>query len=233
MVEATLTSTLDSLDDAVNYRAWILDLARPYLNGPILEIGAGHGTFTGSLADVGPVYALEPGEHAHALLEERYAGDDRVSTTRGVLRDVTADPIFASAVMINVLEHIDDDQAALGEVFERLQPGGHLVVWVPAFELLYSEFDRELGHYRRYRRPQLVELVRRSGFRVERSSYVNLPGWFSWLVITRLLGQRPTAGPLVTVFDRVVVPVVRAVESRIAPPFGQSVILIARKPSAG
>ena len=60
-VHATLTSTLDSLDDAENYRNWIVDLARPHLAGPILEVGAGHGTFTESFAAFGAVTAVEAG----------------------------------------------------------------------------------------------------------------------------------------------------------------------------
>ena len=54
-VDATLASTLDSLDDAENYRNWIVELASPYLAGPILEVGAGHGTFTDAFAAFGDV----------------------------------------------------------------------------------------------------------------------------------------------------------------------------------
>ena len=231
--DQTLFSTLDSLDDAVNYRRWILDLAGDHLAAPVLEIGAGHGTFTGELASVGHVHAVEPDVRAVDVLRDRYGSDTRVTITHGGIDDVAADPTFGSAVMINVLEHIADDSAALRDVWERLRPGGSLVLWVPAFELLYSDFDRELGHHRRYRRPQLVERVTAGGFVVERSKYVNLPGWLAWLLITRLLRRRPTTGPLVTAFDRYVVPVVRRIESRVAPPFGQSIILMARKPLGG
>ena len=229
----TRFSTLDSLDDAVNYRRWILDLAGGHLAAPILEIGAGHGTFTGELASVGHVHAVEPDIQAVEVLRERFGGDPGITINYGGIDRVAADPTFGSAVMINVLEHIEDDAAALRDVWGRLRPGGSLVLWVPAFELLYSDFDRELGHHRRYRRPQLVERVAASGFVVERSKYVNLPGWFAWLLITRLLGRRPTTGPLVTAFDRYVVPVVRRIEAWVPPPFGQSIILMARKPPDG
>ncbi len=58
-VDATLASTLDSLDDAENYRNWIVELASPYLAGPILEVGAGHGTFTEAFTAFGDVTAVE------------------------------------------------------------------------------------------------------------------------------------------------------------------------------
>ena len=65
----------------------------------------------------------------------------------GVVDDVAShEPAFGSAVMINVLEHIADDQGALAAISDRLRPGGHLVIWVPAFPFLYSRFDEKLGH---------------------------------------------------------------------------------------
>lgn len=229
-VDATLASTLDSLDDAVNYRNWIVELASPYLHGPILEVGAGHGTFSESLAAFGDVTAVEPGGHASELLVARYDSDDRVTTIVGAVDAVDAAPAFGAAVMINVLEHIADDQDVLRAIRERLLPGGHLVVWAPAFRLLYSRFDTKLGHQRRYRRPQLEADVRRAGYDVVESRYVNAPGWFSWLILVRLLRQEPTSARTIEIFDRVVVPTVRRIEQRVRMPFGQSVLLVARKP---
>jgi SAM-dependent methyltransferase len=164
------------------------------------------------------------------LLATRFADVAGVTTVTGVVADVDASTPFGSAVMINVLEHIADDQGVLGEISDRLRPGGRLVIWVPAFEMLYSPFDRKLGHERRYRRRQLEADVRRAGYHVVESRYVNLPGWFSWLLLVRILRQEPTSPTMVRVFDRYVVPAVRRVESRVRVPFGQSVFLVARKP---
>ena len=231
-VDATLASTLDSLDDAENYRNWIVDLARPHLVAPILEVGAGHGTFTESLATIGEVTAVEPGGYAAAVLASRYADDDRVTTVDGVVADVAAEPVFGSAVMINVLEHIADDQGVLREIGERLQPGACLSIWVPAFQLLYSPFDTKLGHVRRYRKHELVADVQAAGYDVVDERYVNMPGWFSWLILVRLLRQEPTSATTVKIFDRWIVPVGRWVEDRLRMPFGQSVFVVARKPVA-
>lgn len=230
VIDETLVSSLDSLDDAENYRRWIIDLLEAGLEGPILEVGAGHGTLTELLAERGAVHAVEPSGHACRLLTDRFADDPRIQVTRGVIDDVAPQAAYASAVMINVLEHIDDDVRALREIRQRLLPGGHLAIWVPAFEMLYSPFDRRLGHYRRYRRRELERVVGQAGFVVETCHYANLPGWFSWLIIARWFRQEPTGGALVDVFDRVVVPIVRFVEARIRPPFGQSLVVIARKP---
>ena len=182
-VDATLASSLDSLDDALNYRNWIVDLCAPHLVGPVLEVGAGHGTFTESYAEFGDVTAVEPGSHAASLLVDRYVDDARVTTIAGVVADVPVEPAFGSAVMINVLEHIEDDQGVLREIYDRLEPGGRLCIWVPSYEFLYSEFDAKLGHVRRYRKRQLEADVRLAGYEVVEGRHVNLPGWFSWLIL--------------------------------------------------
>jgi SAM-dependent methyltransferase len=228
MVDDTLAATLDSLDDAVNYMQWIVDLIRPHLRGPILEVGAGHGTFTASLARDADVHAVEPGSYAAGVLRERFRCDDRVTIFEGVTDQLPESCRFGSAVMINVLEHIEDDAGALREIHARLRPGGRLAVWVPAFELLYSESDRKLGHVRRYRRPGLDDLMRSAGFDVVESRYVNLVGWFSWLLVVKLMRVEPANGLAVRVFDRWVVPLIRFVESRLTVPFGQSILVVGR-----
>ena len=76
-------------------------------------MGAGHGTFTEAFAAFGDVTAVEPDTYAAGLLAERYRSDDRVTSVSGIIDDVASDPAFGSAVMINVLEHIADDQGAL------------------------------------------------------------------------------------------------------------------------
>jgi SAM-dependent methyltransferase len=228
-VGATIADTLDALEGADNYRRWILQLSAPYLSAPVLELGAGSGTFTELLAERGAVIAVEPDGALAAGLAARVATHPAVTVVHGTLDAVPHSPAPGSAVLINVLEHIEDDAAALAQLAERVGPGGTLVLWVPAFQLLFSKFDRLLGHHRRYRKGQLVELVRRAGFEVVDARYANCLGWFSWLLTARLLGRVPTSPRLIAVFDRLLVPPVRAVERLVPPPFGQSVFLAARR----
>jgi SAM-dependent methyltransferase len=227
-VQATLSDSLEGLDDALNYRDWIVDLARPYLGPSVLEVGAGHGTFTDVFADLGSVHAVEPGERPAALLAEHFRDRSSVTTQRGVVSDVSARD-FDAAVMINVLEHIEDDGQALTDIRERLGPDGRLVVWVPAFPLLFSRFDLRLGHHRRYRRQELETLVTERGYVVVESHHVNLPGWFSWLLVVRLLRIEPTNPAAIRFFDRWLVPATRRLERLVRPPFGQSIFLAARR----
>ena len=227
-VDSTLAGSLESLDDALNYRDWIVDLAAPHLGERLLEIGAGHGTFTERFVEFGSVVAVEPGADAASRLASRFDDVDAATTIAGVAADVDDDG-FDAAVMINVLEHIDDETGVLANLHHRLAADGNLILWVPAFMTLFSDFDRRLGHHRRYRRPALEQLVEANGFEVVTSEYVNLPGWFSWLLMVRLLNIEPTNPSTIRLFDQLIVPVVRWLEDRVRPPFGQSIFLVARR----
>jgi SAM-dependent methyltransferase len=226
-----LAEVLEDLEGADRYRAWILSCIESHVRGDVLEVGAGLGTYTAGLSSMSmsrSVTAVEPSSSAAAKLRSSVAGLAGVRIVEGTLASVPPGE-HDCAVLINVLEHIEDDAAALDEIHAALRPGGSLCIWVPAFMGLYSGFDRDIGHYRRYRRPALMSLVERHGFSVERSTYANLPGFFAWWILVRVLGRKPTSGGAARLYDRWVVPVAAAVERRIPPPFGQSILVLARR----
>lgn len=230
--DESLAATLDNLDDAGNYAGWIIDMIAPYVGGDIVELGAGHGTMSERLRRFGRVTACEPSSRAAARLEERFADASDVRVVGKDIAGTMAGAAFDSAVMINVLEHIADDLGALTDVYDGLRPGGVLAVFVPAHEALYSNFDRLIGHQRRYRRSTLTQVLSRAGFEIVELHYVNLPGMVAWLVIARTLGRTPSSSELLRLFDKVVVPIVRRVEDRWRVPSGNSLLAIARKPAA-
>lgn len=228
-VDAEIEAILSGLEGATHYRDWLLELAGPHLGGRILEVGSGRGTYSPFLRALGTsLVAVEPAAGGAEETRRRLASVDSCEVVEGVLADVDGAQRFDSAVMLNVLEHIDDDRGTLVELRGRLDEGGTLVVWVPAFPALLGEFDRRIGHVRRYRRRGLEALAREAGFEVVDCRYANMPGLFAWWLVVRLLRLTPTAGGLAGLYDRWVVGAVRAVERRVRPPFGQSLLLVAR-----
>ena len=227
-----LAATLDSLSGADNYLALLAELISPHLGARVLEIGAGHGDLTGLLA--GPdrhVIATDLSPTCIDALGERFATDDHVSVLAldaGSEADLRALPPVDSALMVNVLEHIHEDENLLRRLGTLVGADGRVVVFVPAFEALYGPFDHSIGHFRRYRVAGMRTLMSDAGLEPELVRYVNAPGFFAWLLTVRLLGQNPTGSKLVGVYDRLVIPIVAAVESRWSPPFGQSILAVGR-----
>jgi SAM-dependent methyltransferase len=173
---------------------------------------------------------VEPSDRGNVALSEVADADDRIIRVHGYAADAVPLGPFDGAVMSNVLEHIPDDEGTLRELRAMVRPGGLVAVYSPAFMLLMSDFDRSIGHVRRYRKRELVQRFERAGFEIAEARYVNLPGFFAWLLVSRLLGKRPTDSSLSRFYDRRIVPMTRWVESRVRPPFGQSVLVIGRVP---
>ena len=98
-----------------------------------------------------------------------------------------------------------------------------MIVFVPAFEFAMSRFDRAIGHYRRYTRGDLGRRFSAAGLTVVETRYVNAPGLIAWFVGMRLLRLTPREGLALRLWDHALVPITRALECRVAPPFGQSV----------
>jgi SAM-dependent methyltransferase len=231
-VETELELTLDRLDSATNYADWVGDRLAPYVSGDVLELGAGSGTLTERLRGRSEsLVAVEPYPVLSAELAARFVDDRTVEVITGELDSVDVHRNFDAAVLVNVLEHIEDDRATLSDLYSRLRPDGTLVLFVPAFQLLYSDFDRRIGHHRRYRKRQLVDKMRGAGFDIEEARYFNIVGFPLWLVGMRALRLNPGRSALTTIFDRYAVPVLRRIESVFAPPVGQSLICVGRKPS--
>jgi 2-polyprenyl-3-methyl-5-hydroxy-6-metoxy-1,4-benzoquinol methylase len=228
--DAELASVLDSLQDADNYADWIYSLCEPHLGTEVLEIGAGHGELTERLVPGRFVTATDLSKRCVEELKERYEGAANVEVRHADVAALDDDRRYDSAVLVNVLEHIDDDLSALRDLRDLVKPGGRVIVFSPAFEGLYSDFDRRIGHRRRYRRSQLVTLADRAGLRLVDARYVNSVGAVAWWLFARRLRQTPTQGWSVKVYDRTVVPTLRRFESRRAPRFGQSVLLVAERP---
>lgn len=225
--DAELAETLDNLDGADNYAAWIFEQVEPHLGEEVLEVGAGHGTFTGLLsARSARVAATEVSERCVTILRSRFGGDRRVTVVPGSAAEAADLLPFDSAVLINVLEHIEDDEGVLRQLSATLRPGGRVILWVPAFTLLYSDFDRKIGHYRRYRKAGLAAKLSAAGYQVADLRYVNVVGALAWLVVARLLGRAPTGGLPVKIYDSYFVPVLSRIERRWTMPFGQSVFAV-------
>ena len=151
-----------------------------------------------------------------------------------------ADATFDWAFALDILEHLDEDGRAAGELLRVLRPSGHLLITVPAFPALWGTQDDVSHHRRRYTRQSLLALVRGAGFEVERVTYINSALFLPIYVVrraVRLLGLRVAsentlhpgwANPLL---ERLFAAEAHVVP-RVSLPFGVSLLCVARRPAA-
>ena len=227
---------LEALADLSNYQRWILRHFAPHLRGRILEVGAGTGTFAALYLDgAREVVLLEPARNLTARLHDRVGGRDKVEIVPLSLDAARALPdgplrpgSFDAVVLINVLEHVDDDGGMLAQLRDLLSPNGRLLLFVPALAWIYGSLDAMLDHRRRYARDPLRRLVTGAGFVIEELRYFDALGVVPWWVTGKLLKQRAFNPVAAKIYDETGVRVGSAVERWIAPPIGKNLVCVAR-----
>lgn len=231
--QATGRSLEDSSGaDQRRYRAFQLELIAPHCGDSVLEVGAGLGEFAAQLSGLRRHVVTDRDPHAVASMAKRFSDQPEVEARTFDLEDGSIDvgEPLDSVVAINVLEHIDDDTTALRGLASMVRPGGRIVLWVPGYMQLYGDFDRAVGHVRRYTPRTLTAVITAAGLTPELVKPVNLLGGMAWWLTVRRGGVGVPKPALVRTYDRFVVPVTRTLERRMTPPFGQSILGVAVVP---
>jgi SAM-dependent methyltransferase len=215
---------------ARNYHKWILAEFLPYIGKSVAEVGAGVGSFSSLILEtkISSLKAFEPSQNMYRLLREALSQDKRAEAINDFFGRANTGERFDSVLYINVLEHIEDDASELSTVHRALNPNGHLLVFVPALPRLYGEPDRQVGHFRRYVKKDLVELAQRSGFSVVKARYFDVAGIIPWY-INVVLHKKVIGGRSISLYDRLVVPEMRIIERFMPPPIGKNVLMVAKK----
>jgi SAM-dependent methyltransferase len=220
------TDNLEVMADAANYNRFLADLV-------LQNSGASHQAVDFG-AGIGTIALMVRGRGLDVICVEMDAAQRDTLAACGVaafpdldaLRDGTMPYIYS----LNVLEHIKDDQLVVDDLARKLSPGGRLFIYVPAFQALFSSMDRKVGHFRRYRRTQLVRLIERAGLTVVRAKYVDSLGFLATLLY-KLLGSN--TGDLnrrsIVVFDRIVFPVSRLFDLLLGRMLGKNLYVVATK----
>lgn len=218
-----------ALNEAANYRKALLSDFEPYLIGNVLEVGAGVGQFTAELRTLPSIQRLcsiEPDVGFCSRLRATFPNHDLVE---GTIKDLQQQNDWNTILSINVLEHIEADEAELWHYFQLLHRlHGSLCLFVPARPEIHAPIDNDFGHFRRYTRPELRKRLESAGFVVKELRYYNFVGYFAWWVNFCLLKKRTFEPRSVRFFDRAIFPLVHWTETHVvAPPIGQSLMVIA------
>jgi len=217
-----------ALEQAHNYRQAIARTIAPALHGDVLEVGAGIGQMLEEVQRTCPdirLSALEPNPHFHERLQAR-APSVKIwcCLESGLPPNLKFDVIYA----VNVLEHLSDDLGELKKWHSRLRPEGQLSMLVPARKELYSQIDRNLGHFRRYNKKELKDLLKQAGFQINYVQYFHLTGYFAWLTAFKIGKSKRFNPNVVRLYDKYIIPISLQVEKKF-PLLGQSLIIIATK----
>lgn len=216
---------------ARQWKSYCASRIRPHIRGDVLEVGAGLGTNTALLrgATPGRWVCLEPDASLAQQTLQRFSGEEiPVEVRRGTSDNLESADCFDTIVYIDVLEHIEEDQKELHRVVTHLNPGGTLIILGPAHPFLHSPFDEAVGHVRRYTRRALLHVVP-AALECTLLHYLDCAGVIASLANRLVLRQRTPSLRLVLLWDRVLVPVSRAVDPLLGHRVGKSVLGVWRK----
>lgn len=225
-------SDLKIMKGARNYRRWLFEQAQPHLGKTVLEVGAGIGNYTEFMIDRERVACVEIHHDATVHLRERFADLPHVTIYKGDIADPDFDSLivdqYDSVLCFNVLEHIEDEMAALANMKNSLVEGGNLLLIVPAVPQVMGTVDESLGHYRRYTRKTLVDVIGRAGFLAQKTYYLNSLGLIGWFWNNKITRRTEESKSQIHFYSRFVVPLLSVVEAVITPPVGLSLVCLAR-----
>lgn len=221
----------EQLANAKKYYRWLVETFSSWIGNRVLEVGCGQGNITTNLLDKQYVVGIDFDEEYLTNIRKRFATNKNFrAENRDITKDVTALQAhhFDTIVCMNVIEHIDDEVWAARKMYSILEPGGHIIMLAPAFNFLYSPYDRKVGHYRRYTKKSLRESLESSGFAVKKVYYFNMLGALGWFVVFKLLKRDFTGSKKVSLLEKLT-PFLSFVERVIPVPFGLSVIAVGQK----
>lgn len=216
---------------APRFTKWVADVIRPFLGRKVLEIGAGIGNMTSRFLPRDEYIASEINQQYLETLWSRFGHEGRAKILH---LDLSEPEHFKelresqdSIICLNMLEHVEDDIAALKRMYETLAPEGNLILLVPQDPHIFSNLDQVSKHFRRYTREDLQQKLNQAGFTVDTMFDFNKPGYIGWAIEGKFLGSRTLPKLAMKIYDHLVWLFCRI--DHLLPWKGLSIITIARK----
>jgi protein-L-isoaspartate O-methyltransferase len=221
-------SELELFAHAKNWKDYWSSVIRPYLGSNVLEVGAGIGSITKLLARSGICWTcLEP-DPQQANRIRTWCEQESINSViviTGTLRMIPADRSYDTIIYIDVLEHIEDDRSEILKAYRHLSETGNLIILVPAHQCLYTAFDRSIGHFRRYNRPQLESLKPEEAVK-KFSGYLDSFGLLASLFNRLLLRSSMPTKTQISLWDRRLVPLSRTLDRLLRYRLGKSLVVV-------
>ncbi|MHB8138222.1 MAG: class I SAM-dependent methyltransferase [Smithellaceae bacterium] len=225
-------SELYLFENAINWKFYLKSIIRKYFKSPVLEVGAGLGGTTKVFCDNNfEWYCLEPDDELlekleHKIIQKELPGS--CHPLRGTINSIPIEMKFSTILYVDVLEHIEKDEMELCNACDRLQDGGNLILIAPAHSFLMSPFDHAIGHFRRYTKKGLNDIVP-ANMQLLFLGYLDSCGMIASLINKIFLRNKLPSKAQIFFWDRVMVRISMLVDRIIFFTIGKSVLGVWRK----
>lgn len=220
------TEDLYIMQNAKNYNGFLIDDILSYKDGDkkLLDFGSGVGTYSHIMKDRG--FDVSCVEIDRPMREKLISDGFTTYADVSELADQSVDFIYS----LNVLEHIEQDGEMLKTLYKKMSSGGKFYLYVPAFNSIYTQHDKRVGHHRRYSKKSLIPMAIAAGFTIENSYYVDSLGFFVTLLFKFIGNAQGDISPkAIRIYDRVIFPISRIFDFVLRPFFGKNLAVILKK----
>ena len=220
-------------EKAIHWKSYFASHIKPFTGKNVLEVGSGIGATTSLLNDGSATKwnLLEPDETMCAVLKEKISKQPQFSNCtiyNNTIFELNADQKFDTIIYIDVLEHIENDKEEMARAATLLENGGHLIILSPAYNFLFSPFDKAIGHYRRYTNASLKKAMPEELQQVK-MNYLDSVGFFASLANKIMLKQSYPSEKQIRLWDRWMIPVSKWTDKIFLHSFGKSILGVWRK----
>ena len=218
---------LDNFDKATIWRKYIFFQIKKFIKGNVLEVGAGIGSFTNNYKNLPNQITLSEIDPENLSLIKKKFKDTNINFTGDLTKNIKSN--YDTIMYLNVLEHIEDDTKEINEAFQKLNSGGFLIILVPAHNNLYSEFDKAIGHFRRYEIKYFKNL-KVNNSKLIRLNFLDSAGYFLYYINKIFFKKEVYPSKLkIFIWDKFFTPITFILDKILFYKFGKNILYIIQK----
>ena len=230
-----LNVNLENAGEVHNFNSWMYEEIFPELKGDILEVGSGLGRFSKKIIDDFPnskIALTEISSNYLKKLKQQFTENNIFFHKLDLNNKEDFNKIghekFDSIIALNVLEHVENDEFAINQLYKMLRKNGKLIILVPCHKFLYSIIDEKIGHFRRYTKNELKTKIKKTDFKISNMYYYNAIGILGWFINGKIRKNPEVNTTALSFFDKLV-PTIRIFEKLTFKKIGLSIICSLKK----
>ena len=217
---------LEHFDSAINFRKYQISLIKTFIKGKFLEVGAGKGGLVPFYKKfVKDITIIEPEKKLFNILKKNKF-NKKIRNKNKNIKNVKSK--YDTIIYYDVLEHIKDDLKELKDAKKKLNKNGCLIFSVPAYQMFYSNFDKSVGHFKRYNKKDFIRLEKKVGLKIEKLAYYDSMGLF-FLVLNKLFSLKQTNLKNKIYLWNLLMPISKLIDLFTFNKFGKSLLCVFRK----
>tara|TARA_B100000886_G_scaffold150531_1_gene102332 strand:+ start:1071 stop:1751 length:681 start_codon:yes stop_codon:yes gene_type:complete len=219
---------LKFFDASKNFRNYQYNLVKDFIGKKILEVGPGTGNFAENflLKKSENIYLAEINKDLALDLENKFKDNKNVSILPKKINEINI--FFDTICYFDVIEHIKFPEEELSEALNKLEKNGHLIVIVPAYNYLFSDYDKAVGHYKRYEKQFFIDYIKKNNLKCEKLIYFDSIGYM-FLLLNKIIKSKKSSVGFATLIWNLLIPLSKLIDMITLNYFGKSLLCIMRK----